>query len=51
MADEITEVKPPASKTTNVVTNGAAPTPETAPVEKEPDAGSKLKTFVGILRR
>jgi hypothetical protein len=27
------------------------PTAETAPIEKEPDTTSKLKTFLGILRR
>ena len=31
--------------------NGRALTPENAPVEHEPDNTSKLKTFLGILRR
>jgi hypothetical protein len=31
--------------------NGAAMTADTAPVEKEPDSSSKLRTFLGILRR
>lgn len=38
--------------TNSLTTNGAAPpTAETAPIEKEPDNSSKLKTFLGILRR
>ncbi|KAF9731413.1 hypothetical protein PMIN06_003136 [Paraphaeosphaeria minitans] len=40
---------PPSAATSNEPST--APTPANAPVEKSPDDGSKLKTFLGVLRR
>jgi hypothetical protein len=40
-----------ASEEVPKTANGAVMTADTAPVEKEPDTTSKLKTFLGILRR